>query len=67
MPATSAGRVLISDWEPDAVRDWFTPERPASAGAVRPAGTDALLEELDFAGRITAKIAGELSTRLSNP
>jgi DNA-binding IclR family transcriptional regulator len=38
VPATSAGRVLISDWEPDAVRDWFTPERVDDLGA--------LLEEL---------------------
>ncbi|GAA3679754.1 IclR family transcriptional regulator [Nonomuraea antimicrobica] len=117
VPATSAGRVLISDWEPDAVRDWFTPERLAAAGALRLGGTEALLEELaririrgyatvdeefevgvvgcsapvrdfrgrvvaalniaapkgrlgdklDLAGRITAKIADELTARLSSP
>ncbi len=32
-PATSAGRVLISDWESDVVREWFTSERLASSGA----------------------------------
>ncbi|WP_214317581.1 IclR family transcriptional regulator [Nonomuraea sediminis] len=116
VPTTSAGRVLISDWEPAVIRDWFTPERLAAAGAVRFGDTDALLEEiarikvrgyatvdeefevgvvgcsapvrdfrgrvvaainvaapkgrlgdkLDAAGRLTAKIAGELTARLTS-
>ncbi|WP_205315789.1 IclR family transcriptional regulator [Nonomuraea lactucae] len=117
VPATSAGRVLISDWEPAVVRDWFPPERLTAAGAVKFGDTDALLKEiarikargyatvdeefevgvvgcsapvrdfrgriiaainvaapkgrlgdkLDAAGRLTARIATELTARLSNP
>ncbi|GAA2266637.1 IclR family transcriptional regulator [Nonomuraea roseoviolacea subsp. roseoviolacea] len=117
VPATSAGRVLISDWEPSVIRDWFPSERLATARAVRLADTDALLEEighirargyatvdeefevgvvgcsapvrdfrgrivaainvaapkgrlgdkLDAAGRLTAKVAAELTARLACP
>jgi DNA-binding IclR family transcriptional regulator len=117
VPATSAGRVLISDWEPTVIREWFTPERLNAAGAVRFRDTASLLEEiahirahgyatvdeefevgvvgcsapvrdfrgrivaainvtapkgrlgdkLDAAGRVTARIAAELTARLSGP
>ncbi len=46
-PATSAGRVLVSEWEPAVIRSWFTPERLAAAGAMnRFHDADHLLTEL---------------------
>lgn len=45
--ATSAGRVLVSEWPADAIRDHFTPERMAAAGAhPRLRTADQLLAEL---------------------
>lgn len=45
--ATSAGRVLVSEWPEDAVREFFTPRRLSESGA-RPRVTTpvALVEEL---------------------
>lgn len=45
-PATSAGRALISDWQPEVIRAWFTPELLASAASTRPLTIDGLLEEV---------------------
>lgn len=45
--ATSAGRVLMSEWEEGAIREWFTPEVIEGAGAKPKVHTaDQLLEEL---------------------
>ncbi|QNN51886.1 IclR family transcriptional regulator [Nocardioides mesophilus] len=45
--ATSAGRVLVSDWEEPAIRAWFTPAQLAVAGAHPKVTTpEELLEEL---------------------
>jgi len=45
--ATSAGRVLVAEWPPDAVRDFFTPQRLGESGQRPRLRTPAaLLEEL---------------------
>lgn len=45
--ATSAGRVLVSEWPEDAVREFFTPERLTGSGAAPRLRTgDALVAEL---------------------
>lgn len=43
-PATSAGRVLISDWEPDVIESWFTSERLATAGSSLSSARDIVRE-----------------------
>ncbi|WP_245975852.1 IclR family transcriptional regulator [Amycolatopsis palatopharyngis] len=46
--ATSAGRVLVSDWDTDAIRAFFTAEKLATAGAhPRIQHPDQLLSEID--------------------
>ena len=72
VPATSAGRVLISDWEPDVVRGWFPDAEPDTLlpelTAVRRQGYALVRDEFevgvvgcsapirDFRGRVVAAL-----------
>jgi DNA-binding IclR family transcriptional regulator len=46
VPFTSAGRVLVSEWEPEVIREWFTPERLSNGPASGLRTVDDLLDEI---------------------